>query len=199
MQNPSSGQLVGVLLAAGRGRRFDPTARHDKLCQVLPDGRTVAGAAAANLLAAMSHVVAVVRPGEAPLARELARLGCEILTCDNAADGMAASLAAGLSHTAGAAGWVIALADMPCVQAATIDALVAAIGQGAGIAVPTYQGVRGNPVAFGAAYLPQLLQLDGDEGARSLLKKFAVTEIVVDDAGVRQDVDTPADLERLAS
>ena len=165
----------------------------------MPDGRSVAGTAAANLLAAMPHVVAVVRSAESPLALELAHLGCEILPCENADDGMAASLVAGLTRTAEAAGWVIALADMPCVKPATISALIAAIGQGAEIAVPIHQGLRGNPVAFGRVHLPQLLQLDGDEGARSLLKRCIVTEVPVDDPGVQQDVDTPADLKRLTS
>lgn len=199
MQNLPSGPCVGLLLAAGRGRRFDPTGRHDKLRQVLPDGRTVAGTAAENLLAAVPHVVAVLRPDAAALALDLKRLGCEILICENADDGMAASLVAGLAHTANASGWVIALADMPCVQPATLRALIAALGLGAAITVPICHGRRGNPVAFGPTYLPDLLRLQGDQGARSLLQQFAVTEIPVDDPGVHQDIDAPADLQRHVS
>lgn len=190
---------MGLLLAAGRGRRFDPTGRHDKLRELMPDGRTVAVTSAENLLRAVPRVVAIVRPHASALALELMRIGCEILICENADDGMAASLVAGLGHTASASGWVIALADMPYVQTATIGALVAALERGADIAVPTCRGRRGNPVAFGPTHLPDLLRLDGDQGARSLLKQFAVTDIPVDDPGVHQDIDAPADLQRLAS
>lgn len=199
MQNSPSGSCVGLLLAAGRGRRFDPAGEHDKLRQLLPDGRTVAATAAANLLRGVAHVVAVVRLDAPQMAQELAGLGCEILACENADDGMAASLVMGLAHTANAGGWVIALADMPWVLPATIRVLITAIDQGADIAVPICRGLRGNPVAFGPAHLPHLLQLEGDQGARSLLKKFAVTEVMVDDPGVHRDIDTPTDMQRLVS
>lgn len=194
MQDLQSRPYVGILLAGGRGTRFDPSGTLDKLQQLLPNARTVAVTAATNLLAAVTHVVAVVRPDAGDLARELAQLGCEVVVCDDAANGMARSLVCGLMHAPDAAGWVIALADMPFVQRATISALVAALAAGADIASPVYQGVRGNPVAFAAARRPDLLQLTGDEGARSMLKKSCVTEITVADPGIRQDIDIPADL-----
>ena len=191
--------FVGILLAAGSGMRFDPSGNHDKLRQSLPEGCSVAVAAARNLLAAVPKVVAVVRPGAAALTDELTRLGCEVAICDDAADGMASSLVHALSLTLGAAGWVIALADMPRVQPATITALVDAVGAGAHIAAPSYHGLRGNPVAFGPAHLPNMLLLTGDEGARRLLQTYFVTEIMVEDPGVRLDIDTPADLRRLTT
>jgi molybdenum cofactor cytidylyltransferase len=42
--------------------------------------------------------------------------------------------------------------------------------------------------------LPALLALEGDEGARSILKQRPVTEVEVDDPGIFQDIDQPADL-----
>jgi molybdenum cofactor cytidylyltransferase len=39
-----------------------------------------------------------------------------------------------------------------------------------------------------------LLALQGDQGARAILKSHAVSEVVVDDAGVVRDIDTPGDL-----
>lgn len=189
--------FVGILLAAGSGVRFDPRGIEDKLRQALPEGKNVAVAAALNLLAAVPTVLAVVRPGAPALAAELGRLGCDVVVCEAAADGMASSLVHALSQTRGAAGWVIALADMPRVQPATITALIDAVCRGAEIAAPSYHGVRGNPVAFGPALLPDLLRLTGDEGARRLMQTYFVTEIMVEDAGVRLDVDTLDDLRRL--
>ena len=174
--------------------RFDPSGTLDKLQQLLPDARSVAVTAATNLLAVLPHVIAVVRPGADALANALRQLGCKVVVCDDAASGMASSLVRGLMQAPDAAGWVIALADMPFVQPVTISALVAALAAGADIAVPVYQGMRGNPVAFASARLPALLQLTGDEGARSILKKSRVTEITVVDPGVRQDIDVPADI-----
>lgn len=91
---------------------------------------------------------------------------------------------------------MIALADMPYVQPATITALIDAIKHGAEIAVPVYRGKCGNPVAFGRAHFPRLLQLRGDQGARNLLKTFPVTEVSVDDPGIERDIDVVTDLDR---
>lgn len=191
-------QVVGILLAAGRGKRFDPTGVENKLLQRLPDGRTVAAASAQKLLEAGLPALAVVRPGTDALAAQLVSLGCEVTVCPDADDGMAASLVHVLAHAPAAAGWIVALGDMPFVQASTLRALADAVGQGADIAVPTYRGSRGNPVAFGRAHLPALLRLAGDQGARQLVRSFPVHEIPVEDPGILLDVDSRQDLARLS-
>ncbi|SDX93625.1 molybdenum cofactor cytidylyltransferase [Collimonas sp. OK242] len=188
-----SGKIVGLLLAAGRGRRFDPSGARSKLLQPLPtaSGQTVLATAAGNL-AAVLPICVVLRPGAADLVTQIAGHGW--VQCDAADDGMAASLVCGVQQTADAAGWVIALADMPYLQASTIRALTFALRQGADIAVPIYQGRRGNPVAFSRLHLPQLLALHGDQGARSVLQAFPVVEVAVDDPGIHQDIDIVADI-----
>lgn len=186
--------LAGILLAAGRGVRFDATGQLNKLLQPLANGEEVAVAAARNLRAALPNVLAVVPPDSDRLALKLAEAGCEVAVCERAGEGMAASLVHALSCRRMARGWVIALADMPFVRPSTITALAVALEEGAGIAVPVAGGRRGNPVAFGRIHLDELLQLRGDEGARRLLKMHAVTQVSVDDPGILRDIDTPADL-----
>lgn len=194
MSQINAGHFVGILLAAGKGMRFNPTGTQDKLMQPLANGDAVAVAAARSLLAAMPSVLAVVRPRAAGLATSLRAIGCEVIECQTADQGMGASLVHALLHARAAAGWIIALADMPYVQAATSIALIDAIRHGANIAVPTCDGMRGNPVAFSRVHLPSLLQLCGDQGARRLLTAHLVTEIAVDDAGIFRDVDMALDL-----
>ena len=63
--------MVGILLAAGRGSRFDPSGVHNKLLQPLANGEALAVASAKKLLAVLPRVVAVLRPGEAQLAAAL--------------------------------------------------------------------------------------------------------------------------------
>jgi molybdenum cofactor cytidylyltransferase len=185
---------VGILLAAGRGSRFDPTGIRNKLLQPLPDGQALAVASARALLAVLPKVVAVVPPDAGTLARELRGLGCDILECGDAAQGMGHSLAAGIAATAQAPGWLVALADMPFVQASTIARLSQCLDEGQGIVAPVYQGRRGHPVGFHARYRSDLLALRGDQGARALLKAEEVFLVDVDDAGVLRDIDTPMDL-----
>jgi molybdenum cofactor cytidylyltransferase len=107
---------------------------------------------------------------------------------------MGASLAWGVRAAPAAAGWVIALADMPWVRSQTIAAIVAALRAGAPIAAPECRGRRGHPVGFAAAYYPQLSVLSGDEGAKRLLGEQSVVLVATDDEGVLRDVDTRADL-----
>ncbi len=191
--------LVGILLCAGKGRRFDPTGISNKLLQTLDTGDAVVVASASYLLAELSHVVAVVSPGGDHVATELRDLGCEVVVCPEAVMGMAASLVAGIHHSREADGWIIALGDMPFVHSSTIAALAGALEGGATIAVPTYVGLRGNPVGFSSAHLSALLALQGDHGARSILAHNVVQEVEVGDAGILRDIDTPADLDHSAS
>ncbi|HTD06994.1 nucleotidyltransferase family protein [Undibacterium sp.] len=190
-----SADWMGILLAAGKGARFDASGQQNKLMQALPSGDAVAVASAKKLLSVLPEVLAVVRPGAQGLAAVLQAAGCQVHTCADAEQGMAASLVYGLQQSGSCAGWIIALGDMPYVQAATLQAMLLALREGAGIVVPVHQGRRGNPVGFSHAYLPQLLALRGDQGARSLLARYPVTEVVVDDAGIHRDIDTRADLQ----
>jgi molybdenum cofactor cytidylyltransferase len=185
---------VGILLAAGRGRRFDPSGARNKLLQALPGGEAVAVASARTLLSILPTVIAVV-PEDGALAAALRALGCEVTVCPDADSGMAASLVHALRISLpNPHGWLVALADMPHVAPQTVRALAAALAAGAAIAVPVSAGRRGNPVAFGAEHLPALLALRGDQGARGLLKSCPVTEIAVSDPGIFRDIDTPEDL-----
>ncbi|MDO8299571.1 nucleotidyltransferase family protein [Lacisediminimonas sp.] len=193
MQAPSP-HIVAILLAAGRGKRFDPAGQQDKLLQRLPGGQSVAAQSAANLKSVFARVVAVVRPGQQQLLDVLGDAGCETTVCDDADQGMANSLRQGLALAGDAHAWVIALADMPFVQAATLQQLRAGLEQGHGIVAPTCGGRRGNPVGFSRQYLEALRELQGDAGARSLLASCPVHNVEVTDQGIFRDIDTPADL-----
>ncbi len=188
---------VGILLAAGRGRRFDPSGARNKLLQPVAGGEPVVVASARAMLAVLPKVVAVVAPDDGGVADALRALGCDVTICPDADDGMAQSLVHALRHSLPEAhGWLIALGDMPHVRVSTIQALADALVGGAVIAAPVCAGKRGNPVAFSAACLPELLALSGDEGARHILKRHQVTEVAVDDPGIFQDIDQPSDLQR---
>ncbi len=194
MSRHGAAPVTGILLAAGKGTRFDRSGIQNKLTQMLRCGESVIAASARNLRAAVPAMVVVVRPGTVELTELLRSIDCRIVECPFAGEGMAASLVYALREAQDAEGWVIALADMPYVKPATIAALAHAIGNGADIAVPTYLGQRGNPVAFSRKHLPELLRLTGDEGARRLLATLPATKVVTNDAGICKDIDTAADL-----
>lgn len=192
VRGASSGEIVGILLAAGRGRRFGS----DKLMHPLADGRPMALAAAANLRPACDRVVVVLRAADHPLAGRLVEAGCEIVACPEADGGMGHSLAAGVRATADAAGWIVALADMPFIQPSTHRAIAAALLARASLAAPQYQGQRGHPVGFARQWREALSALTGDHGGRDILSAHRAQLVLrpVDDPGVLMDVDRPEQL-----
>lgn len=184
--------IRGILLAAGAGTRFGA----DKLLHPVADGVPLAVAAARTLAAVLPGSLAVVRPGAPELARWLAAQGLEVVVNPRAGQGMGASLARGVAAAREADGWVIALADMPWVQADTVAAVAGALAAGAVLAAPLYRGRRGHPVGIGREFLDELLALRGDAGARALLRREAgrLRELATADPGAVWDVDRPRDL-----
>ena len=185
-------QIVGLLLAAGQGRRFGS----DKLLHPLDDGTPLAVVSARKLKEACPRAIAVLRPEQTTLAALLVAEGLEVVICPEASAGMGHSLAAGVAASLEAAGWLVALADMPFVQVATLRSVADALNTGAALAAPFHNGQRGHPVAFAARWRDQLLALTGDEGARAVVgnNRGLLSRIDTADAGVLRDVDTPQDL-----
>ena len=140
------------------------------------------------------QIVAVMRPEQNELANLLYGEGITVLASDAVRRGMGASLAAAVTATADAQGWLVALADMPFVKPKTVAAVARALTAENKIAAPAINGRRGHPVGFAASHGAALATLDGDEGARRLLAENEVTLIACDDAGILRDVDTPGDL-----
>ena len=186
--------IVAILLAAGAGTRFGG----GKLLHPLSDGVAIAAHAARNLAAADLDVLAVVRPGDFPLADMLEQEGCHVTPCAEAIRGMGHTLAHGVASAKEAAGWIIALADMPAIRPSTIKAIAQALLAGATIAAPSYRGERGHPVGFGAGLRSELLALTGDAGARAVIERHraAIRLVECDDPGIILDVDAQSDLDR---
>jgi molybdenum cofactor cytidylyltransferase len=185
-------RIVGILLAAGAATRFGS----NKLLHALRDGQPIAVAALRPLRMVLPRVIAVVRPGSPEVMRLLRAGGAEVVVCDRADEGMGASLAYAVRAAPDAQGWIVALADMPFIQSATIARLAAELANGAAVVAPLWQGERGHPVGFSARFGDALKGLHGDVGARELLRahRDVLETIDCNDPGVVRDVDTPSDL-----
>ena len=94
-------------------------------------------------------------------------------------------------------GVILCLADMPWVRTDHLDLL---IGQFTGNAVCTlyFENQRGHPILFPKSWFPRLRALQGDRGARSLLRETAetVTTIPVRDDSILRDIDHLEDFPR---
>ena len=188
--------VIAVLLAGGSASRFGG----GKLLHPLADGVAIAAHAARNLRDADLDVLAVVRRGDFPLADMLEQEGCHVTQCAESARGMGHSLAHAIAESREAGGWIVALADKPRVNPASIRAVAQALAAGATIVAPVYRGERGHPVGFAAPLRDELLALSGDNGARAVLERHRgeIQAIECDDPGVLVDIDQRSDLERFA-
>ena len=180
-------QIVGILLAAGRSRRFGA----DKRLHPLADGTPMVLASARRLARACRRTIVVIRPDDTALTSLLAQEGLETAICNDAQHGMGHSLSRGIAASADADGWLVALADMPYIEPASYHAIIAALHEGASLARPVHQEKMGHPVGFSAIHLPELLALTGDQGGKPILDahRGAVRCCPVDDPGVLWDVD----------
>ena len=193
-------RIAGLLLAAGQGRRMG--GRH-KVSEVL-DGKPLVAHAADALLAGGCDPLIVVTGHRAD--ETVQALGARTATAvfnPDYADGLSTSLKKGLAALpADVDGVLVGLADMPRVTAAEVARLIAAFApaEGRAICVPTCNGKRGNPVLWSAAFIPDMMALKGDVGARHLIGTHAdqVCEVPMDGPGVLTDVDTPEALKRLS-
>jgi molybdenum cofactor cytidylyltransferase len=183
--------IVGILLAAGSATRFGS----DKLSHRLPHGVSISSQAARHLHSVLPSIVAVVKPGADALAEALSQQ-CAVVVCENAVEGMGASLACAVRAAGQADGYVIALADMPFVRSTSIAAVRDALAAGAVVAAPYFRARRGHPVGISGMFFEQLLASKGDEGARQLIgeNQNRLVKIPVGDPGVIRDIDTPDDL-----
>ena len=189
---PRAPRVAALVLAAGRSTRMG---RNKLLAEV--EGRPLALRAIDAALASQAGPVLVVLGHEAAQLQDaIGERAVRLVEAPDYADGLSASLKAGLAALPDRIDAVIVcLADMPRVSAATVDRLIAAFNpaEGRRICVPTFQGQRGNPVLWDMAYVPEMATLTGDRGAKPLLDRHAdvVCEVEMADDGVLLDLDTP--------
>ena len=183
------------MLAAGSASRFGST---KQLAEV--DGAALVQRAvdAASGSGAAATVVVTGHDWRAVM-RRLKPFAGFIVHNENFADGMGSSLSLAVRATRHVADAVIVtLADQPLVTASHLDALIDAwSGAGDMIVATAYDDTHGPPVLFAGACFDDLAALQGDAGARRLLRdrRFKRNEVFFADAAI--DIDEPGDLNQL--
>lgn len=169
---------IVIVLAAGKGQRY-----------LASGGTTHKLAASFANSTVLAHVLSAV---------EASGLQAHIVK-SAAGDGMGDSIAAGVSATANAAGWLILPGDLPLIQPESLRQVADALARHT-VVVPHYRGQQGHPVGFAKACFDALSLLSGDSGAKSVIQTYRLTDEVcdlfIDDKGLVTDVDTVDDLSR---
>ena len=192
-----------MLLAAGGSSRLG----RPKQLLVHEGEPLVRRAARAALDAGTGPVVAVLGAEADAVRAALDGLpGVRTVVNERWATGLASSLAAGIGAVlAGAEGTgacdgvLVLLADQPLVDASALGRLLQAFGAEHRVVASSYAGTLGVPAVFGREHLAALQRLGGDRGAGAWLRerRAEVTAVPMDAAAL--DVDTAADVARLAA
>lgn len=215
MRARTQGGVVGVLLAAGGGRRLGGRPKAllrggglllvERGVSALRDGgcarvHVVLGARSQEvrrLVEERSAGTGGGRHGGTGLAASVTWVvnpGWE--------SGMGSSLRAGLASLdgTGAGAAVVCLVDQPGIGAAAVARVARAYRDAGSLACAAYEGGRGHPVLFGADRWPAVAaSAVGDRGARGYLREHKAELTLVECGDVAQpyDIDTAADLGRL--
>lgn len=172
-----------ILLAAGAARRFGGP----KLVANL-QGQPLLHHPAATLSAFPFASRIVVSTGEQ---QDLGRFGFTCVSPPEKSEALAQSIMAGMMalDLVKLDSVMIALGDMPFITPAHIEQLIENFN-GSAVA-STSQGTPQPPAIFGRSRFPELLELQGDQGAKDMLRD---APLVKASAEVLMDVDTPEDL-----
>ncbi|EOC1332904.1 nucleotidyltransferase family protein [Cronobacter turicensis] len=168
---------VIIILAAGKGERFRAGGGTTHKLEALLAGKPV-----------LHHVLAAAQASGLPW---------HLVRPEGGTDGMGDSIALGVKATPAAAGWLILPGDLPLITAASLRQVAKALNEKP-VVVPHYQQRHGHPVGFRREYFDALAALSGDEGAKAIVRaaraRAEVLTLALNDAGIVQDIDVPADL-----
>lgn len=194
-----------VILGAGFARRFGS----DKRLHPLGD-QTVARTTLTKFLSVFDHVRLVLRNDDTALRQHVEGLAIELVSTDEAHLGLGHSLRTGFQTLPWSFAFV-GLLDMPFIATQTLSELrqTAADHEYASIVRPRYENsVRGrfqcamtaapwgHPIGFPQSLFDDFTNLQGDVGARAVLKQHSelIVEYPTQDEGVIKDIDRPSDL-----
>jgi molybdenum cofactor cytidylyltransferase len=192
-------RVAALVLAAGRSRRMAPL---NKLLVADAAGTPMIARVVDQVLASHARPVIVVTGHERERVEE-ALSGRPVLFthAEDYAQGLSASLKSGLAALPpDAEGVMVCLGDMPLVTGEMMDRLMAAFDpeEGRAIVLPTYRGKQGNPMIWAARFVPQMMAITGDVGARHLLGQHldVAHEVEMASDAVLRDFDTAESLKR---
>ncbi len=184
---------AAIVLAAGRSSR---SGNSHKLLATLGGKTVVATTLDTILTTGAIKPTLVTGARRADIQAAVGEMDITPVHNKNYMAGMGSSIALGASSLMGAYDFAfICQGDMPFVQAATYKTLIqtSETCPARSILVPTFNGKRGHPVLWGAAFFNDLAALTGDTGGRKLMHAHAdaVVEVPVSDPGILIDLDTP--------
>lgn len=197
------GTIAAILLAAGSSTRFGSA---NKLLADVAGRALVARTAAALDRERVGEIVVVTGPDADEVKRVLAGGRARFVHNKDHAKGMGTSIAAGIAALgAGADGALVCPGDMPALDPALVDRIIATFDETNGTKVvyaALAEGRQRNPVLWPRRLFSALAGLAGGAGGKGVLETLAPADriaVPVTDEGLLADIDTAEDLARYLS
>jgi len=189
--------VPGIVLAAGASARMGSP----KALLRIGDRTFIRRVLDALRDGGIHSAVVIVRPGQDDVVSEVKRSGFgRAVENPRADEGQLSSLLIGLDAIdgPGVSAALVTLVDVPMVSSATIRSLLDRTSTSrASILRAVCGGRHGHPVIFKRDVFAALRHADPAIGAKSVIRAVGVEDVEVADRGIAEDVDTPADYERL--
>lgn len=194
---PISPHISGILLAAGASQRMG----RPKLLLPWKSGTIIEQVIDTYLRSILAELVVVIGAHADEVRMLVSPKAAVVVENYRYEEGMSTSIRCGVQAASPAAdAYLIALADQPLITADAVDCLVQAFAaEKPLIAAAAYQGRRGHPVVFDRALHQELCTLQGDEGGKRLIGKYArqVLYVELGSSAVFTDIDTPEDYDKV--
>lgn len=198
MENSKEKQIGIILLAAGESSRLGKPKQ-----LLLYKGQTLLQHALNEALASNPELVVVVLGANAEtLQKEITGNKAHVVINTQWPEGMASSIRAGIKAiieiNPSAYGVILLVCDQPFINAGLMNDLITAHQKtNKEIVVCNYGNTFGPPVFFHQSLFPELLELKGDIGARSIIQRHTDSVQAVFFPAGAFDIDTEADYEKI--
>lgn len=190
-------QIAAIILAAGLSSRYraaDPS-RVSKVLAPYNGEAMVRHVARAALAAHCAPVIVVTGHAAQEVENSILDLRAQPVFNPDFANGIASSLQCGIAALPEDCDAVfVMLADMPDIKPVILANLAARLRQAPApdAVIPAHKGQRGNPVLLARSMFEGVLNLQGDEGARKLLRRDGLRIAEVESGPeILIDIDTP--------
>ncbi|MCZ4281422.1 molybdopterin-binding/glycosyltransferase family 2 protein [Kiloniella laminariae] len=192
-------KITALLLAGGQSRRMG---KLNKLLQLWQGKPMVQWVVDSLEQSTVDNIIVVTGYDAEKIRAELADDKLDFVHNPDFAEGLSTSLISGLKAVpADSDAVLVCLGDMPLISKDQINQLISVFDpeNSAAICIPTFIGKRGNPVLWSRQFIPEMITIKGDNGARHLLGNYAsdIREVPMDTDAILSDIDTPEALKNL--
>jgi len=192
-------KISALVLAAGQSTRMGST---NKLLVKL-NQKTLLQHVLSNLQQSSIDEIIVVTGFESnKVESSIASFDVKCVENTQFAQGLSSSIKVGMENLSKTTeGVLVCHGDMPLVDVQSINAIINAFIKNQKIIIPTYLNQKGNPLLWPKSNFESLKQLNGDSGARQILKqhKNNVLQLEVNNISILFDIDDLQTLEFIQS